>query len=445
MKKIILYILIPLFLFTLSGCNFLRGGEEEPYMEDEMMEEGLDEDSEEFLIEDEEFGESSGEEGGFGEDMEGDFGSEDFAELDEEGDFEDEEEFEEEGEKKGFFSRLFSRGKDEDEKSEEDYEEGDFDSEDSFSEESFVEEESFEESTSDTMTETSTETETQVTTVTEMAEEQTTVVETTRKPLNKILEFAYNKSGFLVNAVYIARPNEDLQSISQKIYEQDRTGDLLAINTHLQGRNVVVGDKIYYNSPNRPGDNRRILFYYEDNNQSPSYYNVSEGENIRDVAYKLLGHSNSWKEIWATNPELESKGEIQGSVRIAYWDGGSVPQVKAPQPETPDTFAQNEMPTQNENFQPPNTNLPESGLNNLDSELSPSAELDQQKAKNPFPIENPQPEEQNQRDSGNDILSKLLENITLIGVVIAFFIIISLILRIVFKKRKQRDFDYTSV
>ena len=444
MKKITFYIIIFLFALSLAGCNFLRGGEEDDfYAEDEVVEEGFDESSDEFLVEDEEFGEASEEDfveldeedstGEFDEEGEG------FSELDEEG-----EEFEEEtGEKKGFFSRLFGGGKDEEDEYLEDYEEGDFEMEGSFIEESFAEKENTEDSDSVTMTESTTtdnsaETQVEPTTVVDTIEEPSK-----RKSLNKIIEVAYNKSGFLVNAVYIARPNEDIKNISQKIYRQDRTGDLLAINPHLQNRGVVVGDKIYYNSPNRPKDNRRILFFYEDNNISPSYYNLSKGDNIRSTASQLLGHPNSWKEIWATNPELESKGEIQGSIRIAYWGGGSMPQATAPQLEASDVFAQNDS------SQLSNGNLPNSDLKepNPKITLTNDTELSAENEKNNFPVseEVPKPEDSNERDSSNKIISMLLGNKTLIGIVVAFFIIIGLIFRIVLRKKKERDFDYTSV
>ena len=430
MKKIIFYIII--FLFALSGCNFLRGGEDDFYAEDEVVEDGFDKSSDEFLVEDEEFGEASeegfsvGEEGSTGEfDEEG----EDFSELDEEG-----EDFEEEtGEKKGFFSRLFGGGKDKEDEDLEDYEEVDFNPEDSFTEEPFAGEENTEDSDSVTTTDSSAEVQVEPAAVVETTEEPSK-----RKSLNKIIEFAYNKSGFLVNAVYIARSNDNLKNISQKIYRQDRTGDLLAINTHLQNRDVIVGDKIYYNSPNRPKDNKRILFYYEDNNISPSYYNLSEGDNIRSIASQLLGHPNSWKEIWATNPELESKGEIQGSIRITYWGGVDIAQAAAPQPESPDVF------DQNDSSQPSNENLPDPE----EITLSNDKEQPLENEKNDFPIskEAPQQEDSNKRDSSSSkIISMLLGNKTLIGIVVAFFIIIGWIFRIILRKRKERAFDYTSV
>ena len=138
-------------------------------------------------------------------------------------------------------------------------------------------------------------------------------------PLNKIRSTSYRKAGYLVNAVYIARPNETLKNVSQKIYGSNQVSALYAINPHLQSRSIKVGDKIYYNSPLRKEDSSRLLFYYQDINAPSSFHTLSPGDNIRKVSSQILGHPNSWKEIWATNPELESKGEITSSISIVFW------------------------------------------------------------------------------------------------------------------------------
>ena len=89
-------------------------------------------------------------------------------------------------------------------------------------------------------------------------QEQTTEVDQTSEtpkpriiPLNKIISVPYRKAGYLVNAIYIARPGDTLEGISQKIYGFDQSDDLRKINPHLRSRLVKVGDKIYYNSPFR--------------------------------------------------------------------------------------------------------------------------------------------------------------------------------------------------
>ena len=46
---------------------------------------------------------------------------------------------------------------------------------------------------------------------------------------------------------------------------------------------------------------------------------MNKPENIREIAKKLLGDSNSWKELWSINLDLESKGELPEGVQLRYW------------------------------------------------------------------------------------------------------------------------------
>lgn len=136
--------------------------------------------------------------------------------------------------------------------------------------------------------------------------------------LKKIKTEPYEVSGILVNAVYIARPSDTLKSISQKIYGTDKTTELKTINTYLT-RKVKVGDKIYYNSPNRPTDNVQLLFYPQDANIQMQTYVTNEGDNIRTVSSQLLGYKDAWKEVWSTNPNVESKELVPAGLQLAYY------------------------------------------------------------------------------------------------------------------------------
>lgn len=138
-------------------------------------------------------------------------------------------------------------------------------------------------------------------------------------PLKKIASSPYKKNGILINAVYVARPGDTLQAISEKIYGQDKSAELKTLNSHIGSKKIKTGMKIYYNSPRRPNDEARLLTFYEDNGVSPSIYTSQEGDNIRVVSKKLLGDENSWKEIWATNSDVESKGVLSGGVQLRYW------------------------------------------------------------------------------------------------------------------------------
>ncbi len=141
-------------------------------------------------------------------------------------------------------------------------------------------------------------------------------------PLRKIADTPYEQGGVWVNAVYLARKGDNLESISTKIYGNgDRVKELAKINPPLKSRDVKVGDKVYYNSPQRPTDNTKMLTYYEDSGLAPETYVVSKPENIRDIAKNLFGDTNSWKELWSTNFDLESKGELPEGTQLRYWAG----------------------------------------------------------------------------------------------------------------------------
>ena len=141
------------------------------------------------------------------------------------------------------------------------------------------------------------------------------------KPLNKMLTTPYRKNGSLVNAIYIARPGDTIESIATKIYGGPRADELRATNGHLATRDVVTGDKIYYNSPQRPSDDSQIRVYYEDIGLNPEVYVSQPGDNIRAVGKTLLGDDRSWKELWATNMDIDSKDILDEGTRIRYWTG----------------------------------------------------------------------------------------------------------------------------
>ena len=235
---------------------------------------------------------------------------------------------------------------------------------------------------------------------------------------------------------------------------------------------MVVGDKIYYNSPNRPTDNSQLLFYYEDNNRSPSYYTVSAGENIRDISYKLLGHAKSWKEIWATNQELESKGTIERNISIAYWpesqamaQAESLPaeqlsarptatKAMATNPEEASSGEAspgeaspgetNPMATKPEETSPEEANpmgtQPETTgntANNL-TEFPPLAE-------NPdLPLLAPSKEKAEKSGFLTKLLSKALSDIEILVIFLLIIGILVFLILTIIKKRKQKDFDYTA-
>ncbi len=159
-------------------------------------------------------------------------------------------------------------------------------------------------------------------------------------PLRKIETTPWTQNGILLNAVYLARPGDTFKSVSQKVYgDESKVKDLKKANPSIASRSMKVGDKVYYNSPKRPTDNTILLTYYEDNSLAPETYVSQPGDNIRAVSTKLLGDAQSWKEVWATNADVESKGELAEGTRLRYWAGEA---AAAPTPDQ--TMAQNAPP-----------------------------------------------------------------------------------------------------
>lgn len=155
-------------------------------------------------------------------------------------------------------------------------------------------------------------------------------------PVKKMKTAAFMAGNTNLNRVYVARAGETRPQIAQKIYgDKARSKDLLKWNGFLS-RGVKTGDKIYYSSPTNPTDGN-MMTYYEDVGIPAQNYVSRDGDNIREVAKTLLGSNDSWKEVWSTNPDVESKGNIPAGLNIRYWPEGSAG-AAAP------TLAHNETP-----------------------------------------------------------------------------------------------------
>lgn len=186
--------------------------------------------------------------------------------------------------------------------------------------------------------------------------------EETPKPvvaLQKIATEPWTVGKTIYNAVYIAREGDTLSSISQMIYAADKTAELKKGNPTYKKRDVKPGDKIYYNSPTRPTDTEKILTYYEDMGMTSEVYVAKSGDNIRKVAKQLLGYDNAWKEIWSTNPSVESKGSLDEGTELRYWVGAaktSTAQVPPPAelpPPSAEASAPQELPPPPMEMTPP--------------------------------------------------------------------------------------------
>ena len=279
-------------------------------------------------------------------------------------------------------------------------------------------------------------------------------------PLRKIRTSPYNRGGYLANAVYIARPGDNLSSISLKIFNSTQQEQQLStLNPHLSGKDITVGDKIYYQSPNRPQDASNLLFYYQDIGANPEYHSIQAGEDIRKVSYNLLGHPKSWKEIWATNPDIVSKGSVETPLNLQYWpDGVSIPPATSPPPGQVEGGDYAQSPPMEENLATGEEVLPNEGTDFPPPDSSFDQEADMGASSPPPPTEEnnfpppssdepPSPTETNGMAGATGTKTDFFKNLssrTDLLVAGALGIIGILGVVAVVRKRKKKEFDFTA-
>lgn len=143
-------------------------------------------------------------------------------------------------------------------------------------------------------------------------------------PLKKMKTAAFMSGKANLNRVYLARHGDTKQGVAEKLYgDKSRAKDLSRWNGFL-ARGVKTGDKIYYTSPTNPTDTN-MLTYYEDVGVPAQNYVTRDGDNLRTVAKNLLGDKESWKEVWSTNADVDSKGDVAAGLNIRYWPEGAQP------------------------------------------------------------------------------------------------------------------------
>jgi hypothetical protein len=197
-------------------------------------------------------------------------------------------------------------------------------------------------------------------------------------PLQKMATKPWKVGKTWFNALYFARPGDTLSTISQNIYGEDRTDLLKKGNTTYQRRDTRPGDKVYYNSPKRPDDGEQMLTWFEENSVQPEVYITKEGDNIRTLSKDLLGYDGAWKEVWASNLNVESKGELTAGTEIRYWKAAAV--AAAPTSAPDDSAAAGNM----ENAQPPPVDM-SSGNTAMNEEMPPPPPMDQPAEMSPPP------------------------------------------------------------
>ncbi len=255
-------------------------------------------------------------------------------------------------------------------------------------------------------------------------------------PLKKIPTKPWKQSGKWVNTVYIVRPADNLSQISMMLFSENKIEELKDFNPFLKRRDPKVGDKIYYSSPNRPSDKNNFYHYYEDNNKIAQTYDLSTGNNIRTVSERLLGHKNSWKEIWATNPQIESKGAISDPVTIQYWIADTAPINTPPIEEEPPMMPQEEEATEEVAMaieEPDDIPIPDD---------EPVIIEDTSVAMDELPIEKPQMDPV-QEDSMKTKSSWNNDKIKIISAGVILVIVALLLAKIIRDRKNRSDFDFS--
>src|SRR5438876_1017644 len=64
--------------------------------------------------------------------------------------------------------------------------------------------------------------------------------------LSHIKDVPFKKGGQLLNTVYIAREGDTLQSVSEKLFGENKTKLLKKTNPYLKNRDLKTGDKVYF-------------------------------------------------------------------------------------------------------------------------------------------------------------------------------------------------------
>lgn len=180
-------------------------------------------------------------------------------------------------------------------------------------------------------------------------------------PLQKVASSPWKVGKTWYNGVYFARPGDTLASISQSIYGEDRTASLKKGNPTYNSREPKPGDKVYYSSPKRPDDGQQMMTFNEEAGLAPEVYTAKAGDNIRKISKELLGYDNAWKEVWASNANVDSKGALEEGTQLRYWRGTAAAAAptqtaNAEQPPLPEP-TMNNMPPE-ENMQQAHADLP---------------------------------------------------------------------------------------
>jgi phage tail protein X len=136
--------------------------------------------------------------------------------------------------------------------------------------------------------------------------------------LAHIKDAPFSKGKQNLNTVYIARDGDTIESVSQKLFGEDKSKMLLSANPTLK-KGVKTGDKVYFNSPNRADDKEHMMTVYEDQGLPPTTYTTKDGDTLKSLAQEWYGSEASYKEIYAINKSLTSTKELPAGTELQYW------------------------------------------------------------------------------------------------------------------------------
>ena len=184
-------------------------------------------------------------------------------------------------------------------------------------------------------------------------------------PVVKIKDAPFQQGGVLLNRVYLGRPGDTYASVSTKIYGNKSKSKELRKWNPQNSASLKTGNKVYYNSAKDPADSSRMMTYYEEAGIPPVVYTTqAAGESIRTLSKQWLGSGDSWREVWATNPQVESKGTLPAGTELRYWpkdvaagapvvQQASNPVLPTPPPTQAEPAPVEPLPTQAINTPPP--------------------------------------------------------------------------------------------
>jgi phage tail protein X len=150
----------------------------------------------------------------------------------------------------------------------------------------------------------------------------------------------FKKGGQLLNTVYIAREGDTLDSVSERLFGENKVKELKKANPSLKV-NLKPGDKVYFNSPNRPDDNEKMMTVYEDQGLPPTAYTTKEGDTLKSLSMEWYGTESGYKEIYALNKNVNSTTELAPGTELQYWPSSVSVMAYAKKPEGGSDVAQN--------------------------------------------------------------------------------------------------------